>query len=301
MLNTKDKINLQCLCTGSIALSLLLITGGTCSNPPVSLPATPTAETKQFVRVDTSKTSVIPPRPCNIYDWFTQPDSTGRAKLQRVNIQHIGSLHALTCQWATMTQELSLDSTRVPRYVEVMSDTLRIAEDAFAYAVRMTPTGDSPSYIPRTIFLVGEVGDSLYYRDFGDEYSDPRDSSRLTVRDMRLMDVPGADTQYFWAEMEVNSTYVSDRDTTNWTSWQGHILTYDSSRGIRHLELVNVRGEKYVNGEFRGMEQWDISVPKPGVMVVTVRERKGNIRWAPLDQLGRHVIDPTVVKDEQNH
>jgi len=211
------------------------------------------------------------------------------------------SLHDLVCRWA-VDEDLSIDSTRLPRYVRVISDTLRLAEDAFAYAVRMIPTEDAPSYVPNNIFFVGQVGDSLYYRDFGDERPDSRNPSRITIRDMRFMDVPGAKTQYFWVETEVNSTHVSsDRDTTEWTSWKGHILTYDASRGIRYLQSSSVRGEKYVNGEFQGMEQWDVSVPEPGIMVVTVRERKGTMRWAPLDQLGRHVIDPGAVSNEQDH
>lgn len=245
---------------------------------------------------DTIRRDIVPVASCLGYPGFQEHGSDYRP--YKPSMGYVSSAHELTCRWGA-SQDLSVDSTQLPRYVEAMNDTLRLAADAVAYAVRLTPTAEGPGYIPNSIYLVAEVGDSLYYRDLGEERPRNRNASNVAVRDLRFIRVPGAETQYFWLETEFHNLFHTDTTRVVTNGWRGRIFTYDESRGVRHLKGLPIRVEEFVNGEYQGMEQWDVVVPEPGIMEVSVRKREGSVHLRSLDLLGRHVIDTTATDERE--
>ena len=205
-----------------------------------------------------------------------------------------------------MTQELSVDSTRLPRYVEVMSDTLRLAEDAFAYAVQLRPPFDDRYRVNKTLYFVTTIADSLYYRRL-QSFGISRSSPSMTIRGLRRLDVPHAQATYLWVETEKRHTSArGDTLPTTRVEWRGHVLTYDPSRGVRYLSKVPIREEKIRDGETVAFEQWDVSFPEPGIMMVGVRERKGEVSkgspyFAPPEWLGPNLIDREAVSDSSRY
>jgi len=215
--------------------------------------------------------------------------------------------------WAAYQRGLSLDSTRLPKYVQPTGDSLRLGKDILAYGVKMTPA-DPERLDPNDLYLVAEVADSLFYRRVGDARPYKNDSpSTVRIRAMRLIDVPGAESQYFWVEVETQTVSKEKSSTSIETDWDGHIFTYDRRRGMRYLHHAPVREELKKDGELVGAQQWDVSVPEPGIMKVEprlrrgkVRPGRGNVRLANRNWLGKHVIDPTVspkreVRDDFNN
>ena len=256
------------------------------------------SNTSSSVVADTIQPNRIAVASCLEYEGFQEHGVEYRP--YKPSMGYVQSPHELACRWAA-SQDLSIDSTRLPRYVEVMSDTLRLAEDAFAYVVRMTPTEDAPSYSPHHIYFVANIADSLYYRDFGKVRRSGPSPHRTWIRSMRTFDVSNAASQYIW--VETGSRLAHSNDSTTITErWKGNILTYDTRRGIRYLKNTPIRAERIVNGETVGMEQWDIAVPEPGIMEVSVRERRGErVVLAPLEWLGPHIIDPEAVSDSSQY
>jgi hypothetical protein len=245
---------------------------------------------------DTTHPSLIDVKPCSVHTTFQNRD-TGFLPYEPVRENRVPSLHEFTCRWA-VGNELSLDSTHLPRYVRPMEDSLRLRDDVLIYGVKMIEAEDSTPI--NTLYFVAEVGDSLFYREIQDEYPG-RHPSEISVRAIRALDVPGAKSQYIW--FETNYYGEDEVDGIKWTTrrWRGYIFTYDKKRGVRFLKHSPIRLEKEKNGTFYGVRQLDVSVPGPGVMVVEERlqrgakvtKGKGWHQW-----LGPHVIDTSATDNE---
>ncbi len=244
-------------------------------------------------------------RSCSSYTWFQKrkPSAWEDRSYRTPGTGHVSSVHELVCDWAASNRGLSLDSTRLPRYVEGMSDTLRLAEDAFAYAVHLRPPTDAPPHIPTTLYVVAQVGDSLYYRDLID--TDPRRNRSVgSIRALRLLEVPGSNAQYFWVETKRVATSTSDSLTRTVERWYGNVLTYDRERGVRYLRGSVVRREVRHDGAVHGAAQLDVSIPEPGIMEVGERLRRGadvtkGYGW--YDWMGVYVIDSSAVSDSSRY
>ena len=253
---------------------------------------------------DTTSPNPIQEWSCREYDWFDAPEN-GWESLSSSSLPgaHYTSLHELTCMWAAYQRGLSLDSTRLPKYVQPTGDSLRLGKDILAYGVKMSPA-DPERTEQSELYLVAEVADSLFYEKIGDARPYKDDSpSTVRIRAMRLIDVPGGESQYFWAEVETQTVSKGRSPTEIHTRWHGHIFTYDHPRGMRHLERAPVREELRRSGKLVGAEQWDVSVPEPGIMKVSPRLKRGKVgaegvgdrvSVGPREWLGKHVIDKTV-------
>jgi len=248
-------------------------------------------------RTDTTDRPPIPLEPCTKYEWFLPSEGDGKPKIRTIQSRYIESLHALTCQWATMTQELSLDSTQLPKYARPTGDTLQLEDGPMAYAVEMVQLRKEPTSTPHELYFVAEVGDSLYYKEV--EKAAPHHggpfSSHLRVRSLRPLDVPKAESQYIWFEYARFGEKEQTGDLVTWEHWKAHIFTYDRHRGFRHLQWVPIRREERTNGELIGAKQWDASMPEAGYMRVEKRLEKGkDLTLEPPEHwLGLHVIDST--------
>lgn len=255
--------------------------------------------------VDTSRQRIIPAKPCTVYDWLIGPDENGETKLRSISHRYIGSLHELTCQWAAMKHDLSLDSTQLPRYVETMSDTLRLSTNATAFAVQFRPSGNEDVPYQKNLFLVANVADSLYYRRLKTVYTSFDQRSSLSVRGLRTLEVPGATQTYIWVEVEDRSvareTVSQDSlPASEYRQWFGYVFAYDRIRGLRYLldGVVPIRVEDIRAGETVGVMQWDVSIPEPGIMEVVPRTHWGqDLPPRPRGWLGAHVIDSSAVAD----
>jgi len=187
-----------------------------------------------------------------------------------------------------------------------MSDTLRMAEDAFAYAVQLRPPFDDRYRVNKTLYFVTTIADSLYYRRL-QSFGISRSSPSMTIRGLRRLDVPHAQATYLWVETEKRHTSTrGDTLPTTRVEWRGHVLTYDPSRGVRYLSKVPIREEKIRDGETVAFEQWDVSFPEPGIMMVGVRERKGEVLegspyFAAPEWLGPNLIDREAVSDSSRY
>jgi len=257
-------------------------------------------------KTDTTENSPIPIKSCTGYEWFIEPkEEDEKPKIEYINHRYIGSLHAFTCQWAVMTQTLSVDSTQLPKYVQPIGDSLRLAENVLAYSVNMKEVGDSSP--KNSLFFVAEVGDSLFYHQIDDYYennidqyydttgeADPKQSWR--IRALRPLDVSGSQSQYLWFEFAHLTEGTKNGNHYSSERWTGHIYTYDERQGIRHLHMAPIRSVTRKNGSIVRAKQWDVSVPKPGIMLIEPRLEKGDdpTLESPQRWVGRHVIDPAV-------
>lgn len=257
-------------------------------------------------RADTISPRPIEARSCQVYDWFDAPEN-GWESLSSSALPgtHYASLHELTCKWAAYQHELSLDSTRLPKYVRPIGDSLRLAEDALAYSVNMKEVGNSSP--KNSLFFVAEVGDSLFYHQIDDYYennidryydttgeADPKQFWR--IRALRPLDVSGSQSQYLWFEFAHLTEGTKNGNHYSSERWTGHIYTYDERQGIRHLHMAPIRSATRKNGSIVRAKQWDVSVPKPGIMLIEPRLEKGDdpTLESPRRWVGRHVIDPAV-------
>jgi len=233
-------------------------------------------------------TAPIEEKACTSYEWFrTQTKEYWRSEdYGSLFRTHTGSLHELTCRWAAYRRGLSFDSTRLPKYVQPVGDSLRMG-DFLAYSVKMT----APETLDfKELIFVAEVGDSLFYTDFARSHVDGNPES-LQVRSIRPIDVDSTPTQYIWYEYAEITR--GDKDPTSvYEQWIGRILAYDPRRGMRSLHKAPVRAEARKGDEVLGVKQWDVSVPEPGIMRIQPRlEKGGDVSLAPRGWLGKHVID----------
>ena len=267
---------------------------------PLNKPFLVRANSARISAVNTRDT-LIASEPCRIHPAYRNR-ADAYVPYKPVLDGTAASLHDLVCRWA-VDEDLSIDSTRLPSYVRVMSDTLRLAEDAFAYAVHLRPPADAPPHIPTTLYVVAQVGDSLYYRDLID--TDPRRNRSVgSIRALRLLEVPGSNAQYFWVETKRVATSTSDRLTRTVERWYGNVLTYDRERGVRYLRGSVVRREVRHDGAVHGAAQLDVSIPEPGIMEVGERLRRGadvtkGYGW--YDWMGVYVIDSSAVSDSSRY
>ncbi|PQJ35331.1 hypothetical protein BSZ35_12610 [Salinibacter sp. 10B] len=191
-----------------------------------------------------------------------------------------------------------------------MGDSLRLSEDAVTYGVKMRPADPDP-LDKSNLYLVAEVVDSLFFSDIGKArpYQDESPST-VSIRAMRPIDVPGADSQYLWVEIEERHLDEEGSPTGVYTRWRGHIFAYDRRRGMRHLHRAPVRVERTRGEKLIGAEQWDVSVPEPGIMLVEPRSKRGKVWENTIDEggvslgppqhwIGRHVIDPTATSKRE--
>lgn len=252
---------------------------------------------------DTIDPSPIEAKSCAVYDWFYAAEngweSEGYGPLPGT---HYASLHELTCKWAAYQHGLSLDSTRLPKYVRPIGDSLRIGKEVLAYSVEMVQLEEHPSNVQHTLYFVAELSDSLYYKEITDTAPhDPSYPDTVAVRSLRPLDVPQAEVQYLWFEYAKFGTSTQNGGST-WERWYARVLTYDRRRGMRHLTGVPIRYEKTKNGEFYGVRQLDVRIPKAGIMEVEERLQRGanltkGMGWHRVT--GTHVIDPTATSKRE--
>lgn len=231
---------------------------------------------KTTVRSDT--THPIPVRPCETRTTSQNSEEENGDSSEKTE-DKISSLHELTCRWA-IANDLRTDSTRLPKYVRPTGDTLRLSDEALIYLVEMdSPFEDRGDTYFEDEYLVGEVGDSLFYEGY------------VSVRGMWEVEVPGTDTRYIWLE-----SVRSNSDSTEVT-WWGRIFTYDRQRGIQYAARAPVRFEMFEDGESIGHVQVDVSIPEPGIMKIEWREVELPTRLATRSNfhnwIGPHVIDTT--------
>jgi hypothetical protein len=318
MCNTCDSY-LTYVRLGAVVLALVII-GGTPSLPS-TIELAPRHAPAADIPPDTSRLGAIPATPCTIYDWFVESTENEKAKMQAFSPRYIGSLHEISCQRTVMTQGLSVsfDSTHLPRYyVEVMSDTLRLEEDAFAYAVQLRPTPTERQRMKKTMYLVANMSDSLYYRRLRSKHVTAERQQQFSIRGLRALNIPGAKRTYIWLELESLSqsrqlvphptTPTDSVPATAFREWQGYVFNYDATQGLQYLldGVVPIRGEKVRAGKTVAFEQWDVSFPEPGIMTVSVRARQGEVLkdspyFASPDWLGPHVIDREAVSDSSRY
>lgn len=245
-------------------------------------------------------TAPIEDKSCNSYGWFRDQTreywkSEDYGPLPGT---YVASLHELTCKWAAYQRGLSFGSTRLPKYVRPMGDSLQLGEEVLAYGVKMVELGAS---LPNNeLYFVAEVADSLFYREIQEERPGRR-PSKISVRALRELGVPGAESQYIW--FETNYYGEDEIDGVKWTTrrWRGYVFTYDKRRGMRYLQHVPIRLEREKEGQFHGVRQLDVSIPEPGVMVVKERLQRGakvtrGMGWHQW--LGPHVIDTSATDNE---
>lgn len=315
-MSTKRDVYLTYVRLGAVVLALLIM--GATPGLPSTIELVPRPVPAADIHPDTSKLGAIPATPCTIYDWFVEPTDNDRAKMRSFSPRYISSLHEMTCQRAVMTQRLlvSFDSTLLPRYrVEVMSDTLRLAEDAFAYAVQLHPTPTERQRMEKTMYLVANMADSLYYRRLRSKDATAERQQQFSIRGLRTLNIPGAKRTYIWLELESLSrsrqlvphpeaARMDSVPAKAFREWQGYVFSYDEAQGLRYpLDgVVPIRGERIRAGDIVAFEQWDVSFPEPGIMMVDVRDRKGEVLkdspyFAAPEWLGPHVIDREAVAD----
>ena len=250
--------------------------------------------------MDTTSPGPIAARSCRTYDWFDAPrdgwKSLGSSPLPGT---HYASLHELTCKWAAYQRGLSLDSTRLPTYVRPTGDSLRLGDDALAYAVKMLQRRDPPTSIPNTLYFVAEVGDSLYYKKIADSRPQSTAPTTVEVRSLRPLDVPKAETQYIWFEHEKSSVFRND-STMRREEWRAHVFTYDRPRGIRYLQWAPIRYAEWKSDSLVGARQLDVRFPEAGLMEVEERFQRGarvtrGMGWR--HRIGMGVIDSTAFDD----
>lgn len=233
-------------------------------------------------------TALIEEKACTSYGWFLANKGNWESEGYPggLGTDNLGSLHELTCKWAGYQHSLSMDSTQLPRYIRATGDSLRVG-NALVYSVRMSIPKD-PDFID--LYLVAEVGDSLFYSEIQRAHEGGNPES-LQVRSIRPIDVDSASTQYIWYEYAEITR--GDKDPTSvYEQWIGRILTYDPRRGMRSLTKAPVRAEARKGDEVLGVKQWDVSVPEPGIMRIQPRlEKGGDVSLAPRGWLGKHVID----------
>ena len=282
------------LCCSLLVWGAVLFAGGEAQQHSGGEPRSFFYSAVSAIGADTTSPSPIEARSCRTYDWFDAPEN-GWESESYVSLpgSHYASLHELTCKWAAYQYELSLDATRLPKYVRSVGDSLRLGEGTFAYAVEMIEKGDSAP--GKDLYFIGETGDSLYYHEVHHQQYSAKTEQWRKIRALRPLDVPGAEAQYLWFEYETGSKRNVDGSISASASWRGHIYTYDSRRGFRHLQWAPIRSEVRKDGQVTGATQWDISVPEPGIMLIEPRLEKGEGTKLepPRHWIGRHVIDKT--------
>lgn len=264
--------------------------------------------------LDTLSATLIAERRCDTYRWF---EDLNRQKWdESVDVYRggtldsgvVSSLHELTCMWAAYRPALSLAPADVARYVRSIGDSLRPDRNAFLTAVQMIPPDHSlrTRTLRRTVYIVAQNQDSLQYwrTNRGNPYRKPPKYASIKTRALRSIDVTGADEQYLWLELEETRGTCAKDDAWEVVEWVGYIYSYDKPRGFRHLGGSVIRVQESENGRLVGAEQWDVSVPEPGVMNVEVREQWGDVLLFPKNRskvLGSFIIDSTAVADTSEY
>jgi hypothetical protein len=195
-----------------------------------------------------------------------------------------------------MTQKLSLDSTRLPKYVRPIGDSLRLPGSVLAYSVEMVQQKEYPSVDRRTLYFVAEVGDSLYYDGITKAAPYSPNPSSLSVRSLRPLDVPGAESQYIWLEYAKSGKDTREETVSVWERWTANIFTYDPNRGMRQSHGRSDSDRDEEGGRLHGVRQLDIRIPKAGIIEVTERLQCGanitkGMGWHRV--FGKHIIDST--------
>lgn len=272
-----------------------LLEGG--SEEAVHAAATLNGFTNQIVD-DTTRPPPIEAKPCSVHATYLNREEIGppyRPARQEV----VPSLHEFTCRWA-VGNELSIDSTQLPKYVRPVGDSLRLADDALAYGVTMIPRKEGPTHDPSVLYFVSEVGDSLYYKEIERARPLAFSPSRVHVRSLRPLEVSKAKAQYIWLEHALIRESRAD-STVTLVEWRANVFTYDGRRGVRHLKMVPIRYEERKGERVLGVRQLDVRLPQAGIMEVEERLQKGAHVTKGMDwhhRLGRHVIDPKAATRE---
>jgi len=210
----------------------------------------------------------------------------------------VPSLHEFTCRWA-VGNNLSIDSTRLPKYVRPVGDSLQIGDETLAYSVKMREAGKK--FPTNALYFVAEVGDSLYYHEVDTHYHDPDYDKSWQIRALRPLDVPEARSQYVW--FEYNNIAEGTKDGKRYVSenWRGQVHTYDRQRGFRYLQWAPIRYEERIGGHLHGVRQLDVRIPEAGIMSIEERLQRGarvtqGRGWR--HRLGRQVIDTEAIERE---
>lgn len=238
---------------------------------------------------DTTRPGPIAVKPCSVHATYRNREKAF-LPYEPVRDDVVPSLHEFTCRWA-VGNDLSIDSTRLPKYVRPIGDSLRLGNEVFAYSVKMMEAGKEAPM--NALYFVAEIGDSLYYHEIDEHYHNPDSKQFWTIRSLRPLDVSGATSQYVWYEYNSTTEGTKNGHWYRSESWTGHIYTYDEKRGFRYLQWAPIRSAVWKDGELVGAKQWDISVPEAGVMLVEPRLQKGKDMTLepPEHWLGQHVID----------
>ena len=243
---------------------------------------------------DTTRPTLIEVKPCSVHAAYRNRDQiVGPYGVGRDGIA--SSLHGFTCRWAA-DEKLSLDSTRLPEYVRPLGDSLRLSEDVLTYSVEMVQLKDYPSVDRHTLYFVAEVGDSLYYDEITKAAPHSPNPSSFSLRSLRPLDVPGAESHYIWFEYAESGRDTQGEKVETVNRWSASVFTYDSKRGMRHLTGVPIRIEMKKDGRLHGVRQLDVRIPEAGLMEVTERLQRGanitkGMGWHRV--LGKHIIDST--------
>jgi len=250
------------------------------------------------VEEDTTDPAPIEARPCNSYSWF-QPNKgnwESEGYVGGIGGSSLSSLHEMTCKWAAYQRGLSLDSTRLPKYVRPIGDSLRLPGGVLTYSVEMVQLKDYPSVDRHTLYFVAEVGDSLYYDEITKAAPHSSNPSSFSLRSLRPLNMPGAESHYIWFEYAESGRDTQGEKVETVNRWSASVFTYDSKRGMRHLTGVPIRIEMKKDGRLHGVRQLDVRIPEAGLMEVTERLQRGanitkGMGWHRV--LGKHIIDST--------
>lgn len=246
---------------------------------------------------DTTRPAPIALKPCSVHATYRNREKAF-LPYEPVRDDVVPSLHEFTCRWA-VGNDLSIDSTRLPKYVRPTGDSLRLGKDALAYAVQMRQRKEPPTSAQNTLYFVAEVGDSLYYKKIADSRPHSTAPTTVEVRSLRPLDVPKAETQYIWFEHEKAGVFRND-STMRREEWRAHVFTYDRPRGIRYLQWTPIRYAEWKNDSLVGARQLDVRFPEAGLMEVEERFQRGakvtrGMGWR--HRIGMGVIDSTAIDD----
>lgn len=246
---------------------------------------------------DTTRPRTIAVKPCNVHATYRNREKAF-LPYEPVRDDVVPSLHEFTCRWA-VGNDLSIDSTQLPKYVQPIGDSLQLGTDALAYGVEMVQLKKHPSNAQHTLYFVAEVSDSLYYKEITDVYPHhPARPDTVAVRSLRPLEVPQAEAQYIWFEYAKFGTNTQNRVKMKNRWWYARVFTYDTRRGMRHLTGVPIRYEKKKDGELYGVRQLDVRIPEAGIMEVEERLQRGEnltrgMGWNRV--IGTHIIDSTAI------
>jgi len=214
------------------------------------------------------------------------------------------SIKELACMWVD-SKNINVGQKKVSDYLKLHEDSICLGKGVKVYAAKTIPAGEGEG----VIYFLQKNKENIYYKEVGKfKPNGKRYKEEAYLRSIRKIDVKGAKSEYIWFEIGKRAVSVEKPQTVT-IRWSGDIFAYDDVRGMRHLHSAPVRVKKTRGGKLVGLEQWDVSVPKPGIILVERRIKKGKVgrrtvreggvMLGPREWLGRHVIDTTVTRKRE--